>query len=94
MSAFDQVLYLWLNLSPHAPAWAFDLARGATQHLMHWLLAAALTVALTGHSAMRAQAWRALASIALASLGAHLLKGQFDLARPGTLALCAPKEQP
>ena len=87
MNELDQTLFLWLNLSPLAPAWVFQLARASSQYLPHWLLAATLAVALTGRPLWRGQAWRVLASVALASVAAYLLKRGFDHPRPFALGL-------
>ena len=87
MTALDHGLFLWLNLGPQAPAWTMALARGASLNLPHWMLAVALTLALAGGPGWRAQAWRVLASVALASGAAHLLKQGLNFPRPVTLGL-------
>ena len=86
MTALDHGLFLWLNLGPQAPAWTMALARGASLNLPHWMLAVALTLALAGGPGWRAQAWRVLASVALASGAAHLLKHGLNFPRPVTVA--------
>ncbi len=87
MSSIDHALFLWLNLGEQAPAWAVALARTASLNLPQWLLAATLAVAIAGRSQWRAQAWRVLASVALAAAAAHVLKHGFGVARPFTLGL-------
>ena len=87
MTALDQTVFLWLNLGPQTPSSVLNLALFATQYLPHWLVATTLTVALVGRQGWRGQAWRVLASIALAVLLAHWLKQVAQFPRPFTLGL-------
>jgi len=87
MTALDQTVFLWLNLGPQTPSSALNLALFATQYLPHWLVAMTLTVALVGRQGWRGQAWRVLASIALAVLLAHWIKQAVQIPRPFTLGL-------
>lgn len=87
MNALDQAAFLWLDLSPAAPAWLLAAARSASLQLPHWMIAATLAVALAGRPAWRGQAWRVLLSMALAAGSAALLKHGFHHARPFALGL-------
>jgi undecaprenyl-diphosphatase len=87
MNALDTLIFGWLNLGPQAPGWLLTFARGASANLPHWLIASALTMALMGPRPTRSHAWCTLASMGLASLTSHVLKGLFHFPRPGSLEL-------
>ena len=87
MIALDQTVFLWLNLGPQISKTVLNLALFATLYLPHWIMAATLTVALAGRQDWRGQAWRTLASIALAVLLAYWLKRAMQIPRPFTLGL-------
>ena len=87
MIPLDHTVFLWLNLGPQTPKTALNLALFATLHLSHWILATTLTVALVGRQDWRGQAWRTLASMALAVLLAYWLKQAAQFPRPFTLGL-------
>lgn len=87
MTALDPTVFLWLNLPPQTPPAILNLALFATLYLPHWIVATTLTVALVGRQGWRGQAWKVLASIALAVLLAHWLKQAAQFPRPITLGL-------
>lgn len=87
MNAFDQTLFLWLNLGAAASSWLIDGAQAASQKLPHWMVAAFVTVGLAGRADWRRQAWRALAAMVLALLAVALLKQGFNHPRPIMLGL-------
>lgn len=87
MIPLDQTVFLWLNLGPQTPKTVLNLALFGTLYLPHWILVSTLTVALVGRQDWRGQAWRVLASIALAVLLAHWLKQAAQFPRPFTLGL-------
>lgn len=87
MNPLDQAVFLWFNLGPDAPRALVSAARGITQQLPHWMLAAALAVAAAGQPHWRRQAGRVLLSLVLAAALAALLKLGFDEPRPATLGV-------
>lgn len=87
MNGLDQTLFLWLNLPQTAPHWAVKLAVFGGTSLLPLLVAATLAAALVGRQPWRAQAWRGLLAIVLASAATWLLKHGLNMPRPGALGL-------
>ncbi len=87
MNGIDQTAFLWLNLGPSSAAWLLAAARAISDQLPHWMVAAALALALAGRAEWRAQAWRVLLSMVLAAGAASLLKRGLQFPRPFTLGL-------
>ena len=87
MNAWDQALFLWLNLAPDAPHILVRAATWISLQGPQGLLAATLAVALFGRDPWRLQTWRVLPSMALAALVATLLRPAFDQPRPFGLHL-------
>ncbi len=82
MNAWDQALFLWLNLGPAAPHVLVRAATWISVQGPHGLLAATLAVALFGRDPWRIQCWRVLPSMALAALVATVLRPAFRQPRP------------
>lgn len=84
---FDTALFLQLNFTASTPANVLALARFASEKLPEFMLVAALAVGVAGQRPWRVQAWRVLASVALAALITRVLKRLFDMPRPFMLEL-------
>jgi undecaprenyl-diphosphatase len=82
MNAWDQALFLWLNLGPAAPHVLVRAATWISVQGPNGLLAATLAVALFGRDPWRIQCWRVLPSMALAALVATVLRPAFRQPRP------------
>jgi undecaprenyl-diphosphatase len=87
MNALDQHLFLWLNLSPHAPGWLMDMARFGTTVWPTAVLLTVLAALVIGPGRWRCAALHMLLAMLVAWLVVLVIATAWPMPRPFVLGL-------